>query len=582
MSVTTFPPRPATAEKVSAREASEWVFVGITIFIVFVLTSLPYLFAYITTPADKQFMGIMLDVPDHTQYFSWMHDLAQANLVPNRLTPEPNRAIFFNLLWWMLGRLGRLLNAGYPVMYQLLRFAGAVLFLLLAYRVCGWFLSDRRQRRLAFLIIALTSGFGWVLILLKYTLAKGQLPLPLDVYIAEGNTFLDIMAYPHFMAAALYIFVFDLMLRGRARGRLIYAIFAGLVALFLGWQHAYDLVLVYGILGFYVVLKILRDRRLPVYLIYGGLILGLISWWPAIYSVLLTRADPVWKQVLAQFANAGVYTPPPWQLPILLGIPLLIALLTVILRNPLRLRGWSDNDLFLLAWLVGNLLLIYIPTDFQIHMLNGIQVPIAILAASGFYRYILPNLERLYSRLKAGAQGNAAWLSRASVAFLLLAILPTNLYLWSWRFFELSQHTYPYYLYKDEISAFSWLSENGSINDVVLSSLMIGQYVPMMTGKHAFLAHWAQTLDFYGKQKLVQEFFNIQTSDSRRQEILIKYDVNYIFYGPQEKQIGSYSPGDSPMLQKVYSNSLVTVYKVNIHLNAANHALALTSRLVPQ
>ena len=144
-----------------------------------------------------------------------------------------------------------------------------------------------------------------MLVVIKY-LTGNELIFPLDVYIAEGNTFLGILGYPHFITAALYIFIFDLVLRGQRKGQLRYAVWAGLVALFLGWQHAYDLVSIYAVLLAYAAFLLLRDKKLPVYIIWSGLIIGFISVWPALYSVLLTSMDPIWKEVLKQFANAGV------------------------------------------------------------------------------------------------------------------------------------------------------------------------------------------------------------------------------------------------------------------------------------
>jgi hypothetical protein len=548
-----------------AQAASEWRFVAVTIIFVLTVTGLPYLYADLSTPPDKQFMGIMLDVPDHGQYFSWMRELSVAPLSANKLTPEPNQPLFFNLLWWAMGRLGMWLGLGYASMFQLLRLSAGTLFLLLAYRVCAYFFPDRERRRVAFLVVTFTSGFGWILIGLKYTLTKGQLLFPLDVFIAEGNTFLGILAYPHFIAAALYIFVFDLILRGQEKGQLRYAVAAGLVAFFLGWQHAYDLVLVYGILGGYIFLMVLRDRRLPMYLVKSSLILGLISWWPALYSVLLTKIDPLWKDVLAQFANAGVYTPNLLHLPILLGPAFLLAIFSAIKDNPLRLKGLGDTDLFLRAWFWSNFVLIYIPTDFQIHMLNGWQVPIALLATQGLFRYVAPFVERT---IKVQSWSNwrvqhPGLVRRGLAAALILIILPTNLYLWTWRFTELRRHDYPYYLYQDEISALTWLENHGRPDDVVLSSLTIGQYIPALTGLHAFLAHWAQTVDFYGKSTMVEEFFSPSTSDASRQQILQQYHVSYIFYGPAEQVLGEYSPDRSSYLTPVFSTLRVRVYAVS-------------------
>ncbi len=555
----------------------EFKFVGAVIVFVLLLTTLPYLFAYFTTPVDKQFMGIMLDVPDHGQYFSWMRELTYAPLSANKLTPEPNKPVFFNLLWWGMGRLGWLMGLDYPGMYQLLRFTTGALFLLLAYRVCAWFLPDLLMRRTAFLIVTFTSGFGWLLVVLKYTLTRGELLFPLDLYIAEGNTFLGILGYPHFIGAALYILVFDLILRGQVKEQMRYAIAAGLVALFFGWQHAYDLVLVYGILGSYVLLVTLRDRRLPFFLIKSGLIIGLISWWPALYSVLLTSLDPLWEEVLLQFANAGVYTPNLLHLPILLGPAFLLAVFTVIKNNPFRLKGVDNNNLFLLAWFLGNFLLIYIPTDYQIHMLNGWQVPIAILATQGLFFYIAPFVQK---RIASKNQESSQKISVASnkgkanlqnpkslqywlIIILLLVIIPTNLYLWLWRFVDLGRYDYPFYLHTDEVAALSWLETNAEPDDIVFSSLTIGQYVPALTGTRAFLAHWAQTLDFYGKSDMVEEFFAGETDESRRQEILRQYGVDYIFYGPVERGMGSYNLETSPFLRQIYTSPQVEVYQVS-------------------
>ena len=548
-----------------ARSLSEWRFVALTIATVLFLTSLPYLYAYLSAPVDRQFMGVMLDVPDHGQYFSWMRELAHAHLAANKLTPEANPPVFFNLLWWGLGRLGWLLGWSYPAVFQLLRFVASGLFLLLAYRLCAWFLEDRLMRRTAFLVIAFGSGFGWVLIGLKYLWQLNDPPYPLLVYIAEGNTFLGILGYPHFIGAALYIFVFDLVLRGQDRNQLRYAVYAGLVALFFGWQHAYDLVLVYGILGAYIVLKTLRDRRLPMYLIKSSLILGLISWWPALYSVLLTNLSPLWKEVLAQFANAGVYSPSPWQLPILLGPAFLLALFFIVRDSPFRLSRLDDKTLFLKTWFLANLLLIYIPTDYQVHMLNGWQVPIAILATLGLFRYVVPFVTGLISRWRGAAvnsPGRQEKIQKGLALAFILVVLPTNAYLLLWRFVDLGRHDYPYYLHRDEVAALAWLESNGTNADVALSSLTIGQYIPALTGKYAFLAHWAQTVDFYGKSVMVDEFFSDSTDDLRRQEILKQYSVDYIFYGPAERSLGQYQPDRAPFLWQVYDGSSVQVFQV--------------------
>jgi hypothetical protein len=485
---------------------------------ILIVTSLPYVYAYLSAPPDKQFMGIMLDVPDHAQYFSWMRELSHAPLAANKLTPEPNEPIFFNLLWWGLGRTGRLLGLNYELNFQLLRIVGGILFLFVVYRMIAWFMDDIFQRRVAFILIALSSGFGWILIVMKYTLLRGELLFPSLVYIAEGNSFLGILGYPHFIAAALYIFVFYLVLRGQMHGKLGYAVSAGLLALFLGWQHAYDLILVWGVLGAYTMVSWVRDRKPSVYLIQSTIIIIILSFLPALYSLLLTSMDPLWKEVLDQFANADIYTPQPVGLVVLLGLTFMLAIYTSIRQNPLKLASWDNRKLFINTWFWTNFLLVYIPVDYQIHLINGWQVPIGILATQGAFDYIIPWLTSVFDRFHITPK---KFDTRTIVACILILV------------------------------------------DVVLSSITLGQYIPVMTGGHAFLAHWAQTLDYFEKERIVQTFFASTTSEAWRQKILHQYSVDYIYYGSVEQEIGSFVSEEMvDYLRPVLDGSEVKVYRV--------------------
>jgi len=542
----------------SAR-TGEWAFVLGTLAMVLAITALPYLYSHLSAPADRQFMGIMLNVPDHAQYFSWMRELSEAPLAANKLTSEPNAPVFFNLLWWALGRLAVTTGLSYAGAFQVLRVVATAAFFVLLYRLCAYLLRDRWARRTAFLLTAVSSGFGWVLVLLKHTVLDGRLLYPLDVYIAEGNTFLSILAYPHFVAAATYIAVFELVLRGQESGQLRYSVAAGVVALFLGWQHAYDLILMYGVIGGYTLLVALRDRRVPRYLVRGLVVIVAMSVWPGLYSFVLTSLDSLWGQVLSQFTNAGVYTPNPLHLVVLLGPAFLLALYTLVRDKPLRLQGLDNRRLFVRAWLLGNLVLIYLPVNFQVHLLNGIQVPIAIIATEGLRTHIVPLLGRVTAQRWPTLRASVPVLAATA---LLLVVMPTNAYLWAWRFVDLGRHNYPYYLHRDELAAMAWLESNALPEDVVLSSETVGQYVPAYTGAHAFLAHWAQTVNYYERREQVRSFFDEETPDARRRQILHAHGVDYLIHGPAERALGAYDPQELPSLLPVYESGVVRVYRV--------------------
>jgi uncharacterized membrane protein len=156
------------------------------------------------------------------------------------------------------------------------------------------------------------------------------------------------------------------------------------------------------------------------------------------------------------------------------------------------------------------------------------------------------------------------WASSAKVLYvvLLITLLPTNLYLWAWRFIDLRRYDYPFYLHKTELAAMRWIEQQSNPNAVVLSSLTVGQYLPMVTGKPAYLAHWAQTLNFFEKRENVQAFFVAETSDTQRQQMLQKHNIQYIFFGPAERQLGGYNPATSPYLTLVFETPDVKVFEV--------------------
>jgi hypothetical protein len=532
----------------------EWHFVWAIIAAVLVFTSLPYLYGYLSSPPDKQFMGLMLDVPDHTQYLSWWRGFQSSLLVSNKLTPEPNEPVFFNLLWWVLAQISRWTGLGCAPVYQAFRWIAGGSFLWAAYRLIAHFLPDVSQRRTAFLLVTFSSGLGWVLVVLKYTLAKGELLFPLDVYIAEGNSFLCILGYPHFAFAVAFIaLTFELIWRGWKVEQTKHMVIAGVLALLLGWMHAYDLLLIYGVMGTFALLVWLKQRAFPWRLFWGGVIVFALSCSGAVYSVILTTVDPLWEEVLAQFANAGVYSPSPPHMVVLFGFPLIVAAATGI--GLACRKQWSEGNLFVVGWFLAGTALNYIPTDFQIHMLNSWQIPMMILVTKGLHDFIVPSVANWRPGLGEKA-------SRWAVTAFVIAVLPTNLYLWAWRFVDLARHDYPYYLYQDDVATLEWLRDNTSPDSVVLCSLTVGQYVPALSGNTAFLAHWAQTVDFYDKRERAARFFDAEVDDAERLETIQTFGVDYVFYGPAEQALGEYNPATSSLFHLVFSNPKVKVYQV--------------------
>ncbi len=537
----------------------EWLYVGIVIAVILGITLLPYLFAYVSAPEGRQFMGVMFNIPDHFQYFSWMRESRANLLVSNQLTPEYSAPLLFNLLWWSLGRIEAITGLDYALLYQITRLLAGALVIAAIYWFCGLIFQDRRQRWTAFLVGVLGTGVGWLWVVDKQVSGLAELRYNFDVQTAEPNTFFTILAFPHFaIATALIAVIFGLVLLGQRSQNLRYAWAAGAVSLLLSLQHAYDMFTIYGVIGVYFLFIWLRDRRFPAYLFKLGIIVGLVSVWPALQAFLITTADDVWRGVLSQFDNAEAWTPNPLHLPILMGIAWLLAIWALDIRTPWKSR--DDTHLLITAWFLSHFVLVYLPLNFQIHLLSGWQVVTGVLATIGLYTRVLPWLQRRFQNTPPERLTHYA-----SIA-LVLVVIPTNVYLFAWRFLDLRRGENPYYLRSHEVAALAYLEGQVTGDDVVLASLDIGQFVPALTGARSFLGHWAQTLDFYGKRDSVAAFFNSATSDSDRLAILQDYGVDYVLYTPQEALLGDYDPASASFLDEVFADGSARVYAVRLEV----------------
>ncbi len=518
-------------------------------------SSIPWLAGTLLQSPDRTFLGIVADVPDWAQYLAWMRGFETHTVIENALTCEPQAPAFFNPQWLLLGRTASLLGVSFDAVVQVFRLLAGAVFLGFTWRVCReWFDAAPAPTWVAWILINLSAGLGWVWIVDKY-LVSGELRYPLDVHVYEPVTFLTMMALPHFIVAAvLLLAIFRLSAAAVETGRAAAAIGAALLSLLLGLTHAYDLVIVYAVLGAFALLLLWRDGFAwrPIWVPAS---LGLVSVPPAAYFAYLTSTDPLWTKVLAQFDNAGVHTPNPLHLLVLMGVPLILVLLTfgVVLPRP-SMAPWR---LLVRVWAVVNLLLLYIPAGFQIHMLNGWQIPLGLLAAEGLFARVLPRL-----RSRGGVLAALVASDARVVALVLVLVLPTNLYLLSWRILVLSRQEHDYFLYRDEVDTAAWLEAQSREGDVVLAALPLGQHLPWLSGTKAYLAHWAQTVDYFAKRDAVRQFFDAATAEDRRREILRGCQVRFVVHGRGERALGALDPGALEYLELVHAAGETRVYRV--------------------
>ena len=60
----------------------------------------------------------------------------------------------------------------------------------------------------------------------------------------------------------------------------------------------------------------------------------------------------------------------------------------------------------------------------------------------------------------------------------------------------------------------------------------------------------------------MRAFFDAATDDGTRREILARGGVDWVFYGDEERALGSYAAQEAPFLRRVFGAGNSAVYQV--------------------
>ncbi|HEX3000091.1 MAG TPA: hypothetical protein VHR86_07635, partial [Armatimonadota bacterium] len=158
-------PSDAARSPESLLTRAEWRWAASAAAIIVLLSCFPYLFGWWLRPAD--FMGHVYNADDACVHLSWMRQAAEGRwLFSDRFTAETQQPQFFHLFFLLLGKIAGWFGGSYRVLlvvYHLARIVCGWALLLVCYLLAALVFRERETRRLALLIVGLSSGMGWFL-----------------------------------------------------------------------------------------------------------------------------------------------------------------------------------------------------------------------------------------------------------------------------------------------------------------------------------------------------------------------------------------------------------------------------------
>jgi hypothetical protein len=259
------------------------------------------------------------------------------------------------------------------------------------------------------------------------------------------------------------------------------------------------------------------------------------------YSVWLFRFDAVFQW----WGRQGVNGPPP--LPSLLAGLGLLPLFLVGTLVAARRRPWTAPQVVLACAAAASLMLTY-------------SYPWLRFSFQFVTTLVVPSLLLAFARLEACFTKP---LTRRDVLTLALAVAvnaPTSVVLW--RQTMAVARAGGYRIARADLAAFAWIEDHSKPRDVVLASQTTSNRLPRFTHGAVVAGYPFSTVRYPQKLREVELFYRFRRDETYRREILARYGVRYVLYGPEERKLGAYDPSRSAFLAEAFRAGDMIVYEV--------------------
>lgn len=534
----------------------EWTIAVLVALIAIALTLVPYALGYALARPGLVYTGTLMNPEDSQSYFAKMlqgYDGQWLYTIP--YTTEEHAPAFVGGFYLFLGHLARGLGLTLETTWHVARVFSELVLFVVAFGFIADFVHEPRARWTAYVLSIFGSGLGWLLFLLNQPYWLDAFPV--DFKMPEAHLFFSALTYPHVAIGTVLILaslssIRRIVERGAGIGT---ALAGGLANLAIGIVYPFLIYLIAAVAGLYLVYSTWQNKHLmwrqALWIGLGFLIAAPLF---ALYALTL-MTNPVFRSWDSQSVTLS---PPLPHYLVAYGIMLLLASL-------LLFRDGRRRYALLWAWVAAAAILVYVPINPQRRFVEGVQVPLAILAAEGLYQVALPWVQKtkLFQWLAARPHYSVAGLTQLLSILFLFTMSLSNLYILASLSVTMSiQQPYPLFRSSGEIDGVNWLRASSTASAVVLGDEETGNYVAAHAGNRVVIGHWSETVDWEERSADVKRFFQNGTDDAWRATLLVQRRVQYVFWGPQERKLGKFDPSHCPLLEPAFTTADIAIYRV--------------------
>lgn len=514
---------------------------------VWAISGWPLWIGWQTTPADEVFLArVPITASDTPAYYSQIEQSRQGRLLfANQFTSEAQRPTLFHPLWLVTGWIAAIANLTPPIAYQAARLLATIAFMWLAWVVLGRMFTHPRWRWFGLILLVTSSGLGW----LTSQEFRQHIDLgatPVDLWVAESNTFMSISHSALFIGSqALMLFILWQFWRWVEGERMGGQRWLGPALALLALIHPYDVITVVSVMGAWAVWQTLQGRLTTAQ--WRNLLISGAQWAAWLVPVVLYEGLVVFREqaMLGWLQQNLDYSSAPYL--VLLAYGTLVPLAAYGAFD--RKNQQSSLTAFLVVWIIVTLLLLYFPgLTVQRRLMNGLHIPIAILAAAGL--------------MAVSRQVRGLWRGVVVGLILVTATFSNVLNITTDSQAVIPGHTvhYPPRITQSEAAAAEWLRDNTQISDVIWAEVWLGNALPGLNGRTVVMGHAHQTLNLQGRLRDWLAFQQGQHSESERSAMLQRLNVDYIVWRDQDRIPGGHQPDHDPRWQLRFIDQSVRIF----------------------
>lgn len=520
------------------------------------ITTLPYLVGAASAPAGWVYSGA-LPIPsgvqvDFNSHIAKMWQGARGEWAYRLLfTHEPHPGLpLVQGFYVALGALASLTPFSLTAVYHIARFALTAGLTLALWAFASHFFERPAERWLALLFGTVVSGWSWLLLVFDPALTAELAPI--EFWLLDAYNLFGAQMMPHFAAAVILQVAITLAFEhwarsGGGRWRLLALLTLALAASAV--IQPYGAALFGPLLLILAAYHVFSARRLPLahalrlalpFGVYGAL---------TIYQALAINGDPVWAGFSAQNQTLSP-----------LVSYYLLGYLPFILPAAFGARRWlasaADDRWWLpILWVGLAAALLYAPFPTQRRYLLGVQTPLAVIAAYGWSRAMLPWIR---PRLRLAASAGYFTLAGAALA----AVILTNVLALTHPEAQVSVYDQP-----DERQGYAWLRREADPDDLVVTTFGwdgrgSGGRLAAAVGQRVFAGHWIETVNFDAKIAQLRQFYDPDTPDAWRRAFLTDIGAVYVWVDVETRALGGWDLEQAAYLQPVFRSGQVTIYRV--------------------